>query len=224
MNYVEDDMLMLSGIQHFLFCPRQWALIHIEQQWDDNHLTTEGNILHSNVDNPHYRQKNGDRITLRSLHLVSKQLGLYGIADAVELVPTEDISNSITHQRYSGLWLPIPIEYKRGRSKISECDRVQVTAQAIALEEMCSLTIDYGAIFYWETRHREIVPITRELRELTKKMADEMHCIYKSGNLPLCEKRPCCRQCSLFNICIPQLSKIRSVENYLKQELYAKIT
>ncbi|MFI3299555.1 MAG: CRISPR-associated endonuclease Cas1 [Rikenellaceae bacterium] len=175
MNYSEEDMLMLSGIQHFVFCPRQWALIHIEQQWSDNHLTTEGNILHINVDNPHYRQKNGEHITLRSLHIASKELGLYGIADAVELIPAEDELNSITHQRYSGRWLPIPVEYKRGHSKISHCDRVQLTAQVIALEDMYGVEINHGAIFYWENRRREVVPITQELRVLTQKMADEMH-------------------------------------------------
>lgn len=88
--FEEDEMLMLSGIQHYKFCPRQWALIHIEQQWADNRLTVEGHILHRNVDNPEYRTKNGDTITIRSLHLASKTLGLYGIADAVELIPAED--------------------------------------------------------------------------------------------------------------------------------------
>lgn len=100
--YTEDEMLMLSGIQHFMFCPRQWALIHIEQQWAENKLTTEGLILHKNVDNPFYRQKNGDVITLRSLHIASKELGLYGITDAVELVPTDSSEDAITHNRYKG--------------------------------------------------------------------------------------------------------------------------
>lgn len=96
--YCEDEMLMLSGIQHFVFCPRQWALIHIEQQWAENRLTMEGNILHEKVDDPFYRQKNGDVITLRSLHVASKKLGLYGITDAVELIPSDSFENSITHK------------------------------------------------------------------------------------------------------------------------------
>lgn len=81
--YAEDDMLMLSGIQHFKFCPRQWALIHLEQQWEDNRLTTEGSLMHRNVDDPFYRQKCGDNICLRSVHIASKELGLYGIADVI---------------------------------------------------------------------------------------------------------------------------------------------
>ena len=120
--YTEDEMLMLSGIQHYMFCPRQWALIHIEQQWAENKLTTEGNILHKNVDNPFYRQKNGDVITLRSLHVASKELGLYGITDAVELIPSDSPKDAITHNRYKGYWKPYPIEYKRGRHKPDERD------------------------------------------------------------------------------------------------------
>lgn len=89
--YNEDDMLMLSGIQHFRFCPRQWALIHIEQQWDDNRLTIEGQILHKHVDDPFYRQKCGDQITLRAVNIASRELGLYGISDAIELLPSSSL-------------------------------------------------------------------------------------------------------------------------------------
>ena len=97
MPYSEDQMLMLSGIQHFVFCPRQWALIHIEQQWNDNRFTAEGEILHANVDDPSYRQKNGKRITLRSVSIASASLGLYGISDAVELIPSDSPENTILH-------------------------------------------------------------------------------------------------------------------------------
>ena len=90
MIYEDEDMLMLSGIQHYMFCPRQWALIHVEQQWNENRLTTEGNILHQNVDNPFYRQNNNGVATLRSMHVASKELGLYGITDAVELHPSNN--------------------------------------------------------------------------------------------------------------------------------------
>ncbi len=121
---------MLSGIQHFMFCPRQWALIHIEQQWAENKLTTEGSILHSNVDNPFYRQKNGDVITLRSLHIASRELGLYGVTDAVELIPSDSREDSITHNKYKGFWKPYPIEYKRGHSKPDERDEVQLAVSS----------------------------------------------------------------------------------------------
>ena len=105
--YNEDDMLMLSGIQHFRFCPRQWALIHIERQWDDNRLTIEGQILHKHVDDPFYRQKCGDQITLRAVNIASRELGLYGISDAIELLPSSSFENTILHIRGDGnrlLW------------------------------------------------------------------------------------------------------------------------
>ena len=115
--YSEDDMLMLSGIQHYRFCPRQWALIHLEQQWDDNRLTIEGQLLHKHVDDPFYRQKCGDHITLRSVNIASRELGLYGISDAIELLPSEDVTDTIRHPKYPGHWIPVPVEYKHGKPK-----------------------------------------------------------------------------------------------------------
>lgn len=115
--YSEDDMLMLSGIQHFRFCPRQWALIHIEQQWDDNRLTIEGQILHKHVDDPFYRQKCGDQITLRAVNIASRELGLYGISDAIELLPSPSLEDTILHPKYPGRWRPVAVEYKHGRPK-----------------------------------------------------------------------------------------------------------
>ena len=152
--YCEDEMLMLSGIQHFVFCPRQWALIHIEQQWAENRLTMEGNILHEKVDDPFYRQKNGDVITLRSLHVASKKLGLYGITDAVELIPSDSFENSITHNRYKGFWKLYPVEYKRGKHKPDERDEVQLAAQAMCLEEMYDINIPFGALYYRSEERR----------------------------------------------------------------------
>lgn len=131
MKYDDDHMLMLSGIQHYMFCPRQWALIHIEQQWEENRLTAEGQLLHQNVDDPSYRQKNGDVITLRAVTIASHSLGLYGVTDAVELLPSDNAKDAITHPRYPGFWKPYPIEYKRGRPKTDERDKVQLAAQAM---------------------------------------------------------------------------------------------
>ena len=160
MPYYDDDhMLMLSGIQHYMYCPRQWALIHIEQQWDENRLTAEGQLLHQNVDNPAYRQKNGDVITLRAVHTASHTLGLYGITDAIELLPSDVPTDTVTHPRYPGFWKPYPIEYKRGHRKSDERDEVQLAAQVICLEEMYGIHIPEAALFYNETRHREVVTI-----------------------------------------------------------------
>jgi CRISPR-associated exonuclease Cas4 len=212
MIYAEDDMLMLSGIQHFMFCPRQWALIHIEQLWEENKLTVEGQLLHTNVDNPSYRQKNGDTITLRSVAIASKKLGLYGFTDAVELIPTSDKDKGIKHNKYPGLWKPFPIEYKRGKPKTSMADEVQLAAQVMCLEEMYEITIDYGAIFYGEIKHRSVIHVSEDLRLLTMRLAKEMHKIYKEGALPKAEKSSCCGKCSLTDICMPKKKKQNNIE------------
>ena len=222
--YAEDDMLMLSGIQHYVFCPRQWALIDIEQVWEDNKLTIEGHMLHQNVDNPFYRQKNGERITLRSVSIASKELGLYGITDAVELIPATEESNSVSHPRYPGRWLLYPVEYKHGHRKRNSCDEVQLAAQVMCLEEMYGITIDKAALFYWETREREEVEMTQELRDLTREAAKGMHRIFRTGVTPAAVKKKCCRNCSLQNLCMPELAECSSVEHYLKQNLYAETT
>jgi CRISPR-associated exonuclease Cas4 len=222
--YEEDDMLMLSGIQHFVFCPRQWALIHLEQQWADNKLTMQGQILHTNVDNPFYRQKNGDVITLRSVHLASRRLGLYGISDAVELLPSDSPDNSITHERYAGYWRPFPVEYKRGRRKPNECDEVQLAAQVMCLEEMYGIHIPYAALYYNEVKHRETISISDTLRQTTQRCADKMHEIYKSQVIPDANKHKFCKSCSLKDICLPETNDCAKVANYLKRNLYEDIT
>ena len=219
MAYDDDQMLLLSGIQHYMFCPRQWALIHIEQQWSDNRLTAEGHLLHKTVDNPEYRQKNGDTITLRSVHIASHSLGLYGITDAIELLPSDSSVDAITHPRYSGYWRPYPIEYKRGHRKPDERDEVQLAAQVICLEEMYDIHILEAALFYYETRHRDVVTIDEPLRKLTYELSEAMHKTYESGFTPKAEERRGCRSCSLIDICAPELTKKTSVAYYLKKTL-----
>ena len=217
--YDDDHMLMLSGIQHYMYCPRQWALIHIEQQWSDNRLTAEGHLLHKNVDDPAYRQKNGDTITLRSVHIASHTLGLYGVTDAVELLPSDSQVDAITHPRYTGLWKPYPVEYKRGHRKPDECDEVQLAAQVICLEEMYGIHIPEAALFYHDTRHREVVQIDKQLRQLTYELSEAMHRTFESGFTPKAEEKRGCRSCSLIDICAPELTKKTSVAYYLKKTL-----
>ena len=224
MHYTEDDMLMLSGIQHFVFCPRQWALIHLDQQWNDNRLTTEGQIMHKRVDDPFYRQKCGPYICLRSVQIASKELGLYGFTDVVELHPAQSDDNTIEHPDYPGQWTPFPIEYKHGRSKPDNRDKVQLMAQAICLEEQYGIKIDAGALFYGETNHREIIVFDDALREQTIEAAQLMHEIFRTGQLPQAEKRPHCANCSLIDICLPQTARCKSVEYYLKSNLYEEAT
>ena len=182
--YNDDDMFMLSGIQHFRFCPRQWALIHIEQQWDDNRLTIEGQLMHKHVDDPFYRQKCGNQITLRSVNIASHELGLYGISDAIELFPASSFEGTIVHPKYPGRWQPVVVEYKHGRPKRNEVDEVQLAAQTMCLEEMYAIHIPYGVFFYGELRHRIEVNITDGLRDIVRQ------CAYQrlgSGVFPACD-------------------------------------
>ena len=217
--YSEDDMLMLSGIQHFRFCPRQWALIHLEQEWRENRLTIEGQLQHKHVDDPFYRQKCGDNITLRSVNVASKELGLYGICDVIELVPSDNSDDTIRHPRYKGNWIPVPIEYKHGRPKGNEVDEVQLVAQAMCIEEMYSIKISYGAFFYAAVRHRVEVEITPRLRDIVRECANEMHRVYKTEHIPDINKGRHCERCSLRDICLPELNDCIKVSMYLKRNL-----
>lgn len=219
--YSEDDMLMLSGIQHFRFCPRQWALIHIEQQWDDNRLTIEGQILHKHVDDPFYRQKCGDQITLRAVNIASRELGLYGISDAIELYPSQSTENTIHHPKYPGRWKPIVVEYKHGKPKRNEIDEVQLAAQTMCLEEMYAIHISHGVFFYGELRHRIDIDITEELRDIVKHCAREMHDVFAKSVIPKAEYGKHCEKCSLIDICMPKITKnCTTVNTYLDKSLY----
>lgn len=218
--YSDDDMLMLSGIQHFRFCPRQWALIHIDLQWAENRLTMEGHIMHKRVDDPFYRQKCGDFISLRSVSVASRQLGLYGVSDVVELHPTEDEKNSIKHPKYPGLWQPYPVEYKHGRPKRNEVDEVQLAAQTMCLEEQYGITIPCGAFFYGEIRQRVEITIGDYLRDIVIKCATQMHDIFQTGKLPIASPGKYCGKCSLKDTCLPQTTECPKASYYLNKYLY----
>ncbi len=207
---------MLSGIQHFAFCKRQWALIHLEQIWEENRLTVEGHHLHERVDNPYNNTTRNRVLTCRSLSVTSLRLGLSGIADVVEFYLTDVPDNSIDLPDRSGHWRPVPVEYKRGSPKTDERDEVQLCAQAICLEEMYGLSIDSGFLFYGETRHRTEVVFTRSIRNLVEHYSQQMHILFKEKRTPLPEYRSQCRSCSLINECIPRhAARWKSVEEYL---------
>ena len=224
MMYDDDQMLMLSGIQHYRFCPRQWALIHIEQLWDDNRLTMEGILMHKHVDDPFYRQKCGEYIALRAVNVASHELGLYGVTDVVELHPSDDAANSIKHPKYPGLWQPYPVEYKHGKPKRNEIDEVQLAAQVMCLEEQYGIRIPYGAFFYGEIRHRVEVEITDELRQIVRECSNEMHRIFCAGQLPPILQGKNCFKCSLKDKCLPQIADCTRVSYYLNKYLYEETT
>ena len=180
-----DDGLPLSGLQHLAFCPRQWALIHLEQAWAENRLTAEGRLLHERADLPGQSRRQ-DLRTVRGLTLESRRLRLTGRADVVEFRPE-----------------PYPVEYKRGKRKPTDCDLVQLCAQALCLEEMLSVAVPRGAIFYGEPRRRIEVQFTPELRARTESLAATMHRLYAAQETPPAQPGKHCDRCSLVDVCLP---------------------
>lgn len=215
--YTDNDMLMLSGIQHIVFCPRQWALIHLEEEWHENILTAEGQILHTRVDNPFLNTKVDSTIIYRAHRLASYQLGLSGVADVIEWEQVD--KDGISLEKNAGLWLPHPVEYKHGSSKQNDCDRIQLTAQVISLEEMYDLHINEAFLFYAKTRRRELVVIDEDLRFQTFRYAEQMHNIYESKKLPKAQFSHVCNSCSLYSVCMPNVN--RNVKSYLNQAFNA---
>ena len=216
MEYREEDYLMISGIQHFRFCRRQWALIHVEQQWEENVHTVVGELMHEKVHDPNMTETRKDVIVVRALPVSSREMGVSGECDAVEFHKSED---GIRLRGHRGLYEIYPIEYKKGRPKNTEEDILQLTAQVMCLEEMFSTSIPEGALFYGETRRRESVKITDELRSEVKEMFREMHQYYDRGYTPKVKWDKKCNGCSLKEICLPKLEKTSSVRHYLEQML-----
>lgn len=216
-RYADDELLSLSGIQHFHFCKRQWALIHVEQQWKDNLRTTEGHFLHERVDDPFFTECRGDVRISRAFPLVSYSLGLYGIADVIEYIRSE---TGVEIPGCDGVWTMRPVEYKRGKPKIDERDEVQVCAQVMCLEEMFGIHIATADFYYYEIRRRVHINITDELRDLVRSLAEEMHIFFREGITPPAQKNRKCKLCSLFDICMPKLTKKKkSVEGYLRKHV-----
>lgn len=212
-----DDYLLLSGVQHYAFCPRQWALIHVEQQWKENLSTFLGQELHQNANDPFAVEKRQDVVIVRAVPLVSHSLQLYGVGDVVEFHKTE--YNGITLKGYSGSWIPVPIEYKLGKPKATNCDVVQLCAQAICLEEKFELRITRGQVFYGRTRRRLEVEFTPELREETRKVAESMHGTFERGFTPRPEVSDACSSCSLSELCMPELASRKSSRDYISKSL-----
>lgn len=212
----EESFLALSGIQHIAFCPRQWALIHIEKQWLESFHTAHGRVLHERTHDPFLLDNRSGVLIAHAVPLRSESLGIFGEADTVEFTPASD---GIELPKHKGCYRVAPIEYKRGKPKTEEWDHVQVCAQALCLEEMLETDITEGALFYWETRRREPVEMTTKLRNYTKELIEEMHRLYANGETPPAKKTRLCRSCSLQQICLPSLAKSKSVEQYLAQTL-----
>jgi len=190
-QYDEDSLIPLSALQHYLYCPRQCALIHVEQAWAENRFTAEGRVLHERTDSGKGETRHGVR-TVRSLPLRSLRYGLTGIADVVEFRHTESGEQ------------PYPVEYKRGQPKPNSPDAVQLCAQALCLEEMLNLPVPEGALFYGQRKRRTVVPIDDALRTRTLAAIRAVQSLLASTSLPEPVTDDRCRACSLLDECMPR--------------------
>jgi CRISPR-associated exonuclease Cas4 len=200
MNYEIDDLIFLSALNHYIYCPRRCALIHIEQAWSENIFTAEGRIMHEKVDTANKESRGNVRIEY-GVPMRSLRLGLIGKADVVEF------------HKQGDKWIPFPVEYKRGKPKMDDCDKVQLCAQAICLEEMLNVEIPEGALFYGQTHHRHDVIFNKVLRLETEAAAKKVHALIEAGITPKAEYSKKCKKCSLLEICLPKMS--RKASNYL---------
>jgi len=229
MPYSEDDLLPISALQHLLFCERQCALIHLEQLWADNLFTAEGNHLHEKAHDGKPETRDGIRIT-RGLPLRSFRLGLIGQADVITWQPpsgqiprgnlfAQALRAASSAERKQ--WIVRPVEYKRGRPKRNDCDRVQLCAQTLCLEEMLNIDIPDGDLFYGLNRRRTTVSFDSALRQTTRQAAQRLHQLIDSRVTPPAVKQKKCDTCSLLPLCLPAVGQRRSAKRFFQKSLDA---
>ena len=211
----DDELLQLSGIKHFAFCRRRWALVHVEQLWQENDRTEEGHYLHEKAHSG-IREKRGELIITRSLPVVSHELGISGECDVVEWRASPD---GIFVPEYEGKYCPTPVEYKKGKPMENDADELQLCAQAMCLEEMLLCDITEGFLYYDEIRRRVAVTFTPELRKRVAEIAEEMHRCYDRQHTPKAKKTSMCRSCSMLDLCLPELERTGSAEAYIRRTL-----
>ena len=204
----DEAAIPISALQHYLFCPRQCALIHLEQIWAENVYTAEGRLLHGRSDRPASDKRRGVH-TATALPISSDQLGITGIADVVEFHVDGEVRR------------PYPVEYKRGRPKAHRADEVQLCAQALCLEEMLGVSVPEGALFYGKTRRRQLVPFDAGLRELALQLIVAVRDMLAKRVTPAAQYLPArCDTCSLLELCRPRLLPAgRQVRNWLQRQL-----
>lgn len=213
--YAEEDFLTLSGLQHFAFCRRQWALNYVEQQWLENLRTIEGAFFHERAHSAS-SEKKGDIFITRGMTVFSAQLGVRGVCDVVEFHPDE--AGVALHGK-AGKFLPMPVEYKRGKPKEHDADVLQLCGQAMCLEDMLVCDIPRGYLFYGETRRRLEVLFDESLRQRVRDMLLEMHSYLKRGFTPKASPTKSCKACAQQDICLPTLGKSKSAKAYLHARL-----
>lgn len=208
-----EDFILISGLQHLLFCPRQWALIHMEGVWEENTLTARGRVLHEKAHSGADESRPG-LIVARALPLRCERLNIDGVADVVEFHRADD---GAVLARRRGRWQPFPVEYKNGRPKKDDCDRVQLCAQAVCLEEMLGCAVPRGALFYGAARRREEVEFSPALRSRLEETVARAREMMSRGVVPPPNPDKRCRSCSLVDICQPDTA--RSAREYLRRHI-----
>lgn len=209
----ERELLMLSGLQHFAYCRRQWALIHVEQQWQENLHTAEGQVFHQRAHDEKQTEVRGDTVIVRGMRVQSERLGVSGICDVVEFRRAPE---GIALAGREGRFSVYPIEYKKGAPKEHQADELQLCAQAMCLEEMLLCEIGEGSLFYGETRRRTRVTFTSELRAQVEQMLKEMHGYDARGYTPRVGRHKGCAACYLREICLPGMEKMPAASAYLR--------
>lgn len=201
--YTEDDFIMISSLQHYIFCPRQCGLIHIDDVWQDNLFTVRGEILHEKVDSDTYETR-GDVKTVRGLRIHSFKYGLVGRCDVVEFKQTPQGKKVY------------PVEFKAGEPKEDISDKVQLCAQVLCLEEMMDVKIPEAAFFYGKIRRRNVIEISEELRKQTEEVISKVRALVESKKVPVIEYSSKCRNCSLINFCQPKAMNSRKLKHYIQ--------
>ena len=208
----EANEATLSALQHFAFCRRQWGLIFLERQWAENVRTAEGQVFHQTAHHGPESEARGDLLILRGLRVASPALRLGGVCDVVELHRSP---SGVSLAGREGLWLPYPVEYKKGSDQTRESDEVQLCGQALCLEEMLCCQIPEGSLFYGETRRRTKVAFDGTLRQRTLDLLHELLGYMDRGYTPGAKFHKGCNACSLRDICLPKLSRAPSVADYI---------
>lgn len=217
--YEEDEFLQLSGIQHFAFCRRQWALAYLEMQWQENVRTVEGKLLHEKAHDASIKEKRGDLLIVRALPVHSREIGISGECDVVEFHKSKDgVPLFGQKEKYRA----VPVEYKRGSPKKDDIDALQIAAQALCLEEMLCCEIPFGYIYYGETRHREKISFDDALRKKVRDLFLEMHKYDVQQYTPKVKRSKKCNACSLKDVCLPALNQDISVKDYICRRIGEK--
>jgi len=206
--YTEDDFIMISALQHYIFCPRQCALIHIDDVWQDNFFTVRGEILHEKVDADTYETRGNVKI-VRGLRIHSFKYGLVGRCDVVEFKQTSKVNEIL------------PVEFKAGQPKEDISDKVQLCAQVLCLEEMMNIQINKAYFFYGKIKRRYKIDIDLRLRTQTENVINNVRILVSNKKIPIMEFSAKCRNCSLINICQPKAMNKRKLDKYIKM-LYQK--